>query len=405
MGEAPTIDDIRAAAARIEGQVIRTPMLVSRTLSEITGAEVWLKFENLQFTAAYKERGALNKLLQLSEEDRKRGVIAASAGNHAQAVAYHAKRLGIPAVIVMPVSTPTVKVTQTAGHGAEVVLHGTVVDDAFAKARELELENGYEFVHAFDDPQVIAGAGTVGVEMLEEAPDLDCIVVPIGGGGLMSGVATAAKALKPDIEMIGVEAELYPSMKCAVEGCHMPLGGDTLAEGIAVKQPGELTSRILKELADDIVLVPERALEQAVAMLVGIEKTVVEGAGAAGLAAILDDPGRFKGRKVATILCGGNIDTHLLANVLVRDLVRQGRIARLKIAAEDRPGALALITDQFVDAGVNIIEINHSRIFSRLPAKDTMIEVECEARDATAIDDVVKRLEAVGFVVERASLD
>ncbi len=405
MTDAPTIDDIRAAAARIEGAVIRTPMLVSRTLSEIVGAEVWLKFENLQFTAAYKERGALNKLLQLDADDRARGVIAASAGNHAQAVAYHAKRLGIPAVIVMPVSTPTVKVTQTAGHGAEVVLYGTVVDDAFDKARELELENGYAFVHAFDDPQVIAGAGTVGLEMLEDAPDLDCIVVPIGGGGLMSGVATAAKALKPDIEMIGVEAELYPSMKCAVEGCRLPLGGDTLAEGIAVKQPGELTARILKELADDFVLVPERALEQAVAMLVGIEKVVVEGAGAAGLAAILDDPGRFKGRKVATILCGGNIDTHLLANVLVRDLVRQGRIARLKIAAEDRPGALASITAQFHDAGVNIIEINHSRIFSRLPAKDTMIEVECEARDAKSIDDVVARLEAAGFVVERASLD
>ena len=405
MGEAPTIDDIRAAATRIAGQVIRTPMLVSRTLSEITGAEVWLKFENLQFTAAYKERGALNKLLQLSEEDRKRGVIAASAGNHAQAVAYHCKRLGIPVTIVMPEPTPTIKVTQTAGHGARVVLHGQMFDDAYAKARELELEEGFVFIHPFDDAQIIAGAGTVGIELLEDAPDLDCIVVPIGGGGLMSGVATAAKALRPDIEMIGVEAELYPSMKCAVEGCHMPLGGDTLAEGIAVKQPGELTSQILKELADDIVLVPERALEQAVAMLVGIEKTVVEGAGAAGLAAILDDPGRFKGRKVATILCGGNIDTHLLANVLVRDLVRQGRIARLKIAAEDRPGALALITDQFVEAGVNIIEINHSRIFSRLPAKDTMIEVECEARDATAIDDVVQRLESVGFEVERASLD
>lgn len=405
MGEVPTIDDIRAAAARIDGAVIRTPMLVSRTLSEIVGAEIWLKFENLQFTAAYKERGALNKLLQLSDEERARGVIAASAGNHAQAVAYHAKRLGIPAVIVMPVSTPTVKVTQTAGHGAEVVLHGTMVDDAFDKARELELENGYAFVHAFDDPQVIAGAGTVGVEMLEAAPDLDCIVVPIGGGGLMSGIATAAKSLKPDITLIGVEAELYPSMKCAVEGCRLPLGGDTLAEGIAVKQPGVLTRQILKGLADDFVLVPERAIEQAVAMLVGIEKTVVEGAGAAGLAAILDDPGRYQGKKVATVLCGGNIDTHLLATVLMRDLVRQGRIARLKIAAEDRPGALAAITAKFHEAGVNIIEINHSRIFSRLPAKDTMIEVECEARDAKAIDDVVARLEAVGFVVERASLD
>ena len=405
MGEVPTIDDIRAAAARIEGQVIRTPMLVSRTLSEIVGAEIWLKFENLQFTAAYKERGALNKLLQMSDEDRARGVIAASAGNHAQAVAYHCKRLGIPVTIVMPEPTPTIKVTQTAGHDARVVLHGQMFDDAYAKARELELEEGLIFIHPFDDAQIVAGAGTLGLEMLEDAPELDCIVVPIGGGGLMSGVATAAKALKPAIEMIGVEAELYPSMKCAVDGCHMPLGGDTLAEGIAVKQPGALTSRILKELADDIVLVPERALEQAVAMLVGIEKTVVEGAGAAGLAAILDDPGRFKGRKVATILCGGNIDTHLLANVLVRDLVRQGRIARLKIAAEDRPGALALITEQFLGAGVNIIEINHSRIFSRLPAKDTMIEVECEARDATAIDDVVARLEAVGFAVERASLD
>jgi threonine dehydratase len=401
----PTIDDIRAAAKRVDGAVIRTPMLVSRTLSEIIGAEIWLKFENLQFTAAYKERGALNKLLQLSPEDRARGVIAASAGNHAQAVAYHGKRLGIPVTIVMPTATPTIKVTQTEGHGAKVVLYGAVVDDAFAKARELELEQGLVFVHAFDDPQIIAGAGTVGIEMLEDAPDLDAIVVPIGGGGLMSGVSIAARALKPDIELIGVEAELYPSMKCEVQGARLPLGGDTLAEGIAVKEPGRLTSHILRELADDIVLVPERDLERAVAMLVGIEKTVVEGAGAAGLAAILSDTQRYKGKKVATILCGGNIDTHLLANVLVRDLVRQGRIARLRVAAEDRPGALAAITAKFHEAGVNIIEINHSRIFTRLPAKDTVIEVECEARDAQAIDDVVARLEAAGFHVERASLD
>jgi len=401
----PTIDDIRAARERIDGQVVRTPMLVSRTLSEIIGAEIWLKFENLQFTAAYKERGALNKLLQLSAEERARGVIAASAGNHAQAVAYHAKRLGIPATIVMPEPTPTVKVTQTAGHGAKVVLFGNIVDDAFAKARELALENGFVFIHAFDDPMIIAGAGTVGVEMMEDAPDLDTIVVPIGGGGLMSGVAIAARALKPDIELIGVEAELYPSMKCEIQGCNMQLGGDTLAEGIAVKQPGQLTSRILRELANDVVLVPERDLERAVAMLVGIEKTVVEGAGAAGLAAILSDTERYKGKKVATLLCGGNIDTHLLANVLVRDLVRQGRIARLRVAAEDRPGALAAITAKFHEARVNIIEINHSRIFTRLPAKDTVIEVECEARDAEAIDDVVARLEAAGFHVERASLD
>src|SRR5437868_958613 len=401
----PTIDDIRAAARRIDGAVIRTPMLVSRTLSEIIGAEVWLKFENLQFTAAYKERGALNKLLQLSPEERARGVIAASAGNHAQAVAYHAKRLGIPAVIVMPESTPTVKVTQTAGHGATVVLYGQIVDDAFGKARELALENGYVFIHPFDDPQIIAGAGTVGLEMLEDAPDLDAIVIPIGGGGLMSGVSIAARAVKPEIELIGVEAELYPSMKCAIQDCQMPLGGDTLAEGIAVKQPGELTSRILADLANDVVLVSERDLERAVAMLVGIEKTVVEGAGAAGLAAMLSDTARYKGKKVATLLCGGNIDTHLLANVLVRDLVRLGRIARLRVAAEDRPGALAAITAKFHEAGVNIIEINHSRIFSRLPAKDTVIEVECEARDAQSIDDVVARLEAAGFHVERASLD
>ena len=401
----PTIDDIRAAAERIKGAVIRTPMLVSRTLSEIIGAEVWLKFENLQFTAAYKERGALNKLLQLSDEERARGVIAASAGNHAQAVAYHAKRLGIPATIVMPELTPTVKVTQTAGHGATVVLFGKIVDDAFARARELALENGYVFVHAFDDPQIIAGAGTLGVEILEDAPDLDTIVIPIGGGGLMSGIAIAARAIKPDIELIGVEAELYPSMKCAIQHCQMPLGGDTLAEGIAVKQPGELTSRILSDLANDVVLVPERELERAVAMLAGIEKTVVEGAGAAGLAAMIADKDRFAGKKVATILCGGNIDTHLLANVLVRDLVRQGRIARLRVAAHDQPGALAAITAKVYEAGVNVIDIRHSRIFTRLPAKDTMIEVECEARDAASIDDVVARLEAVGFQVERAFLD
>jgi threonine dehydratase len=405
MLEPPTIDDIRAAARRIEAAVVRTPMLKSTTLSEIIGAEVWLKFENLQFTAAYKERGALNKLLQLSEEERARGVIAASAGNHAQAVAYHAKRLGIPATIVMPKPTPSVKVSQTEGHGANVLLFGDMFDDAYAKARELSLEKGFVFVHPFDDPQIIAGAGTVAIEMLEVAPDLDTIVVPIGGGGLMSGVAIAARALKPDIELIGVEAELYPSMKCAIEGCHMPLGGDTLAEGIAVKQPGELTSRIIGELANEVVLVSERDIERAVAMLVGIEKTVVEGAGAAGLAAMLADPERYRGRKVATLLCGGNIDTHLLANVLVRDLVRQGRIARLRVAAQDQPGALAAITAKFHEAGVNIIEIRHSRIFTALPAKDTVIEVECEARDSAAIDAVEAMLEEAGFAVERASLD
>ena len=405
MIQPPTIDDIRAAARRIHGAVVRTPMLMSEPLSKLIGAEVWLKFENLQFTSAYKERGALNKLLQLTAEERARGVIAASAGNHSQAVAYHATRLGIPATIVMPESTPTVKVTKTEGYGATVVLHGDMFDDAYAKARELALENGYVFVHPFDDPQIIAGAGTVALEMLEDAPDIDTIVVPIGGGGLMSGVSIAALAVKPDIQLIGVEAELYPSMKCAIEGCHLPLGGDTLAEGIAVKQPGELTSRILKEHVKDVVLVAERDLERAVAMLVDIEKTVVEGAGAAGLAAMLSDPDRYKGKKVATLLCGGNIDTHLLANVLVRDLVRQGRIARLRVAAHDQPGALARITAQFFEAGVNIIEIRHSRIFTALPAKDTVIEVECEARDSAAIDKVEAMLETAGFRVDRASLD
>ena len=401
----PTLDDIKAAAERTKGAVIRTPMMLSRTLSEIVDAEVWMKFENLQFTAAYKERGALNKLLQLSDSERAQGVVAASAGNHAQAVAYHGRRLGIPVTIVMPVSTPMIKVTQTEGHGANVVLHGERFDDAHAHARELEASKGYIFVHPFDDVMVMAGAGTVGLEMLEDAPELDTLVIPIGGGGLISGIATAAKAIKPDIQVIGVEAELYPSMKNVVEGSHDHIGGDTLAEGIAVKEPGQLTRKIIAELVDRIDLVSENDIEHAVAMLVNIEKSVVEGAGAAGLAAILADPERFRGRKVGTVLCGGNIDTHLLANVLVRELVRCGRIARLRVAAQDRPGALAAITAKFYECGVNIIETNHQRVFSRRPAKDTVIEVECEARDSRAIDTLVERLEGAGFQVERAELD
>ena len=401
----PTIDDIRTAATRIEGAVVRTPTLCSRTLSDIVGAELWLKFENLQFTAAYKERGALNKLLQLTDDERRRGVIAASAGNHAQAVAYHGKRLGIPVTIVMPNPTPTVKVTQTEGHGARVVLHGETFDDAYDKAREMEAAEGLVFVHPFDDAQIIAGTGTIALEMLAVVPDLDVLVVPIGGGGLISGMAIAAKTLNPKIEVIGVEAELYPSMKNVVEGRRGPIGGDTLAEGIAVKEPGQLTRAIITDKVDSIELVAERDIEHAVALLVAIEKSVVEGAGAAGLALLLANPGRFAGKKVGTILCGGNIDTHLLANVLVRELVRCGRIARLRINAQDRPGALAAITAIFHECGVNIIETNHHRIFTRLPAKDTVIEVECEARDAQAIETLVERLEAVGFHVERASLD
>ncbi len=401
----PTHADIEAAAARIAGAVIATPTLRSRTLSDITGADIWLKFENLQFTAAYKERGALNKLLALDDGERARGVVAASAGNHAQAVAYHGKRLGIPVTIVMPVSTPTMKVTQTEGHGATVILHGERFDDAHAHAKELETGQGLVFVHPFDDPAVIAGAGTIALEMLAAVPDLDVLVIPIGGGGLISGMSTAARAINPAIEIIGVEAELYPSMKNVVEGGDGAIGGDTLAEGIAVKVPGALTRQIIAANVDRIDLVAEKDIEHAVALLVGIEKTVVEGAGAAGLAAILATPERYKGRKVGTVLCGGNIDTHLLANVLVRELVRCGRIARLRIAAQDRPGALAAITATFHKCGVNIIEVQHQRIFTRLPAKDTVIEVECEARDAVAIEQLVGALEAAGFAVERASLD
>ena len=402
---APTLDDIRAAAARIEGAVIRTPTLLSRSLSEMIGAEVWLKFENLQFTAADKERGALNTLLELTAEERAWGVISASAGNHAQAVAYHGKRLGIPVTIVMPVPTPTVKVSQTEGHGARVILHGERVDDAIARAREIEAVEGLVFVHAFDDPAIIAGQGTIALEMLEDAPDLDLLVVPIGGGGLISGVATAAKAIKPGIEVIGIEAELYPSMKNVIDGGNGPIGGDTIAEGIAVQEPGQLTRRIIKALVDDILLVGEKDLEHAVALLVAVEKTVVEGAGAAGLAALLADPARFAGRKIGTILCGGNIDTHLLANVLVRELVRSGRVARLAILAPDRPGVLVRIADCFLQHRVNIIEVHHQRIFTTLPAKDTLIEVECEARDAAAIDRVIDALGTADFRVERSTLD
>ena len=402
---APTIDDIRAAAVRIDGAVIKTPTLCSRTLSEIIGAELWLKFENLQFTAAYKERGALNKLLQLTDDQRRRGVIAASAGNHAQAVAYHGKRLGIPVTIVMPNPTPTVKVTQTEGHGARVVLFGETFDDAYDRARELEAEEALTFVHPFDDPAIVAGTGTIALEMLDVVPDLDVLVIPIGGGGLISGMTIAAKTLNPAIEIVGVEAELYPSMKNVVEGRTGKIGGDTLAEGIAVKVPGQLTRTIIASQVDSIELVAERDIEHAVALLVAIEKSVVEGAGAAGLALLLANPGRFAGKKVGTILCGGNIDTHLLANVLVRELVRCGRIARLRINAQDRPGALAAITAKFHECGVNIIEVEHQRIFTRLPAKDTLIEVECEARDAQAIETLVARLEAAGFHVERARLD
>jgi threonine dehydratase len=394
-----TLSDIQAAARRIEGAVMRTPTLLSRTLSEVTGATVYVKFENLQFTAAYKERGALNKLLLMEETRRSRGVIAASAGNHAQALAYHGRRLGVPVTIVMPLPTPAIKVMQTEGHGAEIVLHGEMFDEAYTEARRLEAERGLTFVHPFDDPQIIAGQGTVALELLEDAPDIDTLVVPIGGGGLLSGVGIAAKALRPDIEVIGVQAQLYPSMYCRIHGHDLPSSGDTIAEGIAVKQPGETTSAILREVVDEILLVPERYIETAVSLYLQIEKTVAEGAGATGLGALLRYPERFRGRKVCLILSGGNIDTRLLATVLLRDLARSGRMARLRIQLQDRPGALLAVVTLFHKHGVNVLEVYHQRVFTALPAKDAFIDIECEARDAEQLQRLVTELEATGFNV------
>ena len=399
-----TLDDVRAAAARIEGAVVRTPMQRSQTLSEITGADIWLKFENHQFTAAYKERGALNALLHLSDEQKARGVIAASAGNHSQGLSYHGRRLGVPVTIVMPQTTPSVKVMQTESVGGQVVLHGETFDEAYAHARELEQERGLTFVHPFDDPLVAAGQGTVALEMLAEKDDFDCLVVPIGGGGLMSGMATVAKALKPEIEMVGVQAELFPSMYSAVTGDERPCGGDTLAEGIAVKAPGQFTRQIIAELVDEVLLVKEPKLEHSVSLLLQIEKTVVEGAGAAGLAAVLSNPERFAGKTIGLVLCGGNIDTRLLANVLLRALARSGRLARLPLVLQDRPGALFRVMSEFHAHNVNIIEIYHQRIFTTLPAKGLTAEIECEARDGEQIDRLVDNLRAKGYSVELAEL-
>jgi threonine dehydratase len=400
-----SLADVEAAARAIDGQVIKTPCLRSQTLSDLTGADVWLKFENLQFTAAYKERGALNKLLSLTPEERLRGVIAASAGNHAQGLAYGARRLGIPATIVMPKFTPVVKVQQTEGHGAHVVLHGEKFEDAAAHAHELAAKRGFVFVHPFDDPLVMAGQGTVGLEMLDAVPDLDTLVVPIGGGGLISGIATVAKARNPNIDVIGVQAELYPSMYAFLKGESSVCDGDTLAEGIAVKTPGKLTSQVVRALVDDIVLVGERDLESAVAMLLNIEKTVVEGAGAAGLAALLAHPRRFRGTKVGLVLCGGNIDTRLLANVLLRELARSGRLARLRIRLKDRPGQLFEVARIFDQQQVNILEVYHQRVFTNLPAKGLITDIECETRDRGHLDRLVEALRASGYEVRMIELD
>ena len=400
-----TIADVRAAAERIAGQVVRTPTLHSKTLSAISGAEVWLKFENLQFTAAYKERGALNALLLLGGERGNRGVIAASAGNHAQGLSYHATRLGIPATIVMPRTTPTVKIMQTESVGGQVVLEGETFDEAFAHARRLEDELGLTFVHPFDDPNVAAGAGTVALEMFEDAPEIDTLAIPVGGGGLSSGMATVARAIRPETRVVGVEAALYPSMYNRLKGTDLPCGGDTLAEGIAVKEPGELTAAWLGRLLDEIVLVDEAALESAVALLLQIEKTVVEGAGAAGLAAVLAHRELFAGRKIGVVLCGGNIDTRLLANVLLRDLARAGRLARLRITLQDRPGALFKVMREFDRHQVNIIEIYHQRIFTTLPAKGLITDIECEARDKEQLAALVGSLRDKGYDVHLVETD
>ncbi len=405
MSDNLTLEHIRAAHARIKDAIVATPTLYSQTLSKLTGANIYLKFENLQFTAAYKERGALNALLLLSDEVRSRGVIAASAGNHAQGLSYHGTRLGVPVTIVMPVPTPTVKVMQTESVGGKVVLHGETFDDAYKFARQLEVEQGLTFVHPFDDPNVAAGQGTVALEMFEAIPDIDMLIVPIGGGGLLTGMGVAARALKPDVGLIGVQAELYPSMYAHINGLQLPCEGDTLAEGIAVKVPGEFTSKMIKKLADEIVLVSEAQLETAVSLLLQIEKTVVEGAGAAGLAAVMAHPEKFAGKNVGVVLCGGNIDTRLLANVLLRDLARSGRLARLRITLQDRPGALFKVMRLFDEHTVNIIEIYHQRIFTTLPAKGLITDIECEARDAAQLQGLVDGLRTAGYLVERVELN
>jgi threonine dehydratase len=391
--------DIAAAAATIRESVVETACNRSRTLSEICGCEIWLKFENLQFTSSFKERGALNRLNAMSDKERKRGVIAMSAGNHAQGVAYHAARLGTPACIVMPVGTPMVKVENTRRHGAEVVVTGQTLEEAGAFVREHGAARGMTLIHPYDDPLIIAGQGTVGLEMLRAAPILDTLVVPIGGGGLISGIAIAARAARPDIRIIGVEAQLYPSMYNVIKDEHLPMRGDTLAEGIAVKAPGVVTREIIRELVDDIVLVSEDQIEGAVAMLISIEKTVVEGAGAAGLAAVLSARETFAGRNVGLVLTGGNIDTRLIASVLTRELAREGRLTQLGLDIVDRPGQLAMVANILAAAGANIIEVSHQRTFSDLPAKATLLELVIETRDRVHLEDVLGQLAAAGIKV------
>ena len=392
-----TIEDVRAAAAAIKGAVERTPTRLSRTLSEIAGCDIWLKFENLQFTASFKDRGALNKLLSLTEDERKRGVIAMSAGNHAQGVAYHAGRLGIPATIVMPLATPFSKVKHTKGFGARVVLDGATLSESFARAQKIAKEENLVFVHPYDDPRVIAGQGTVALEMLADAPALDALVVPIGGGGLISGISVAAKALNPAIEIYGVQTRVYPSMYNAAKGEKLVCSGQTMAEGIAVKDAGALTTPIVRALVNDILLVGESDIEHAIASLLEIEKTLVEGAAAAAYAAVIANRALFAGRKVGVVLSGGNVDMRLLSNVIVRELSREGRILSIIVEIVDRPGVLAQVSTLIGEAGGNILEVSHNRMMTDTSAKLADLGMTVEARDAEHAVEIRKTLQAAGF--------
>ncbi|MES2398721.1 MAG: threonine ammonia-lyase [Pseudomonadota bacterium] len=391
------LEDIQAAAKRLEGHLLDTPCVESRTLSQLTGAQVFLKFENLQYTASFKERGACNKLAQLSAEERRRGVIAMSAGNHAQGVAYHAQRLGIRAVIVMPRFTPGVKIERTRGFGAEVVLYGDTLEESRTHALELAEKQALVFVHPYDDEAVVAGQGTVALEMLRVWPDLDTLVIAVGGGGLIAGMATAAKAIQPGIEIIGVQTSRFPAMVNAIKGTQHPQGNSSIAEGIAVGTPGNITRAIVARLVDDMVLVDEGDIEQAMVMLLEIEKTLAEGAGAAGLAALLKYPDRFAGKRVGLVLCGGNIDPLLLAAIIERGMVRAGRLARIKVSVRDVPGSLAKITATVADAGANIDEVHHQRAFTMLAAQNVEIEMVIQTRGREHIAQVLAALTTAGF--------
>jgi len=396
-----TLNDIEAAAAVIEGEVVRTPSTHSRTLSQITGCDVVLKFENLQYTGSFKDRGALVKLRALSDAERAAGVIAMSAGNHAQAVAYHAQREGIEATIVMPKGTPQVKAVNTRRFGARVVFEGETIDEAAVRARKIAAEEKLTFVHPYDDEDIIAGQGTIALEMLADDPDLEVLVVPIGGGGLISGIATAAKTIKPEIQVIGVEAALYPSMYQAVRKLAPQSGGRTIAEGIAVKTVGEITREIVERLVDETMLVGEDDLERGVLLLLEIEKTMAEGAGAAALAAVLAHRDRFAGHRVGVLISGGNIDLRLLSSVIMRGLVRDGRIVCLRIEIPDAPGTLSRVAGIIGETEANIIEVYHQRAFSVLPAKQADLDIVLETRDSDHVRDVMARLTAAGFRVSK----